>query len=185
MIKNLIMKFKRLIRTRIFVNEDILLFKHGKEIECPSSAKIVKASKENISDVLDFQDISYVKKFQSFLSSGDIGFLGYLDNRCVHRSWVKQGPQPVKLHPILSYPLKDGDIFIHYCETAPEARGNHIYPSILSHIVQEYKKKKRILISSEKRNRASIKGISRAGFEEFKQYRVQAFFGIRIITEKL
>lgn len=174
---------KRLIKTRIFVNEEIILFKHENELKCSSSAKIVKASKDNINDVLDFQDIQYLRKFERFLGSGDVGYLGYLDDRCVHRSWVKQGPQQVKLHPIYKYILAEGDIFIHYCETAEKARGNRIYPHVLSIIARNFKNK-RILISSERTNRSSIMGITRAGFEEFKRFRVRAILGIQLTTEK-
>ena len=176
-------KINRLIRTRLFVNENIILYKHARMIDHFSSAKIVKATKENINDVLNFQEKCYIIKFLDFLDSGDIGYLGYLGERCVHRSWVKQGPQKVKLHPLLHYILAEGDMLIHYCETAPKARGQHIYPHVLSTIVKEFDTK-RILISTEAKNEPSINGILRAGFVEVRRFNVQALFGIKRITEQ-
>lgn len=78
---------------------------------------------------------------------------------------MKLNEQIVYPHWAYPYRLKKDEIFIHYCETAPEARGKNIYPHVLSNISEEHKDKE-ILISVNDENIASKKGVEKVGFRE-------------------
>ena len=104
--------------------------------------------------------------FRNFLALGDHGYYAYLDDKCVHRSWVKSNEQVVYPHLAYSMKLKPNQHFIHYCETARQARGKGIYPAVSSKIVEVLKDKGEILMSINANNIASIKGAQMAGFVE-------------------
>jgi sulfur relay (sulfurtransferase) complex TusBCD TusD component (DsrE family) len=132
-------------------------------------------------DILSFQDKKYLEIFKNFLDNGDRGFFAYLDGTCVHRTWVKLGPQEVKLHHFWKKQLLEDELFIHYCETAEEARGKSIYPAVLAKVVKDFKENYTIYISTALKNKASIKSIKKAGFKEKERKKITAFFGLKQI----
>lgn len=146
-----------------------------------SPAVIKYATESNLADILTFQNRRYVDVFKNFLSIGDRGYFAYVDGRCVHRSWIKHTPQTVNLHWALPMKLKRNESFIHYCETAPSARGMNIYPAVLSRICNDFREKTSILISCNAKNSASIRGIEKAGFRERERVQVLIIMGIKRI----
>ena len=166
------------VKSRIYVNETIILYQLNKYKKYQSLATIQCAKYNNLTDILYFQDKIYIDIFQNFLKMGDTGYFAYIDENCIHRSWVKSNNQIVYPHWTLPYKLKDNEIFIHYCETAPEARRKNIYPHVLSHISDNFKDKK-ILISVNKNNLASIRGIQKVGFEKKESVQTIVLIGIK------
>ena len=158
-------KLLNYIRVRLYINETLILYSLKNHQSQSSVATIKHAVNENISDVLYFQHQRYVNIFENFLSLGDKGYFGYLKDNCIHRSWVKLNEQVVHPHWAAPYELKKDEIFIHYCETALEARGKNIYPHALSNIIEEHQDKE-ILISVNETNTTSIKGVEKVGFRE-------------------
>ncbi|MGB2805667.1 MAG: hypothetical protein WBD64_12325 [Candidatus Zixiibacteriota bacterium] len=173
-------KLYNYVKKRFYVNETLVLFRHKVMTEQRAPVEIRYASPETIADILSFQPERYVKVFEEFLSSGDRGYFAYLNGRCVHRSWVKHAPQIVHLHPCLPMRLKEDEAFIHYCETAPEARRNNIYPYVLTKIVDDFKDRKKIFVSVNAKNVASMKGVEKAGFREARRWKLLVVLGIRI-----
>ena len=181
MIKKVIKKIYIYFKSRIYINETVILFKSFKNIIQTSPAKIVQANYNNLVDILTFQDSKYLKIFRNFLDNGDKGYFAYLNGRCVHRSWVQFGEREVSLAPFIKRKIKQDEAYIHYCETAPEARGKNIYPAVLSRIVNDFKDKyKNIYISTNIKNIASRKGIEKAGFRERERVHLLIIFGIKI-----
>lgn len=178
MIGKLLNSFRR----RLFTYDIIYLYELDELIKHNSLSKIHLANKNNIKDILTFQDKKYLKIFEDFLDNNDFGYLAYLDNKCIHRSWVKGNQQNVQLHWGLSLKLKQNEIFIHYCETSPKARGKSIYPHVLSKIVED-NSENRILIAVNKLNIPSIKGIEKVGFKKIKAFRILFFLGKKFIKE--
>lgn len=173
--------FKKAIKyflLRIYVNETIVIYELNKNHEQNSVATIWKVNSNNLNDVLNFQANKYINIFKNFLALGDIGYYAYINTLCIHRSWVKCNNQIVYPHWTLPYKLKDNEIFIHYCETAPEARGKNIYAHVLSHIYDDFKDKT-ILISVNKNNFPSIRGIQKVGFKEKESIKTIVFIGIK------
>ncbi len=167
MIKNIIKRVYNFLTSRIYVNETAILFDNFKNVVQKSPAKIVQANYNNLVDILTFQNSRYIKIFKQFLDSGDKGYFAYLDSKCVHRSWIQFGEKEISLAPLIKRKIKQSEAYIHYCETAPEARGKNIYPDVLSRIINDFKDKyKNIYISTNIKNLTSRRGIEKAGFRE-------------------
>jgi len=173
-------KLYDVIKKRLYVNEVLILFEHKVKTKQKAPGEIRYASMETLPDILNFQPERYVEIFEKFLSLGDRGYFVYLNGKCVHRSWVKHTPQIVYLHPLLPMDLNENAAFIHYCETAPDARGKNIYPYVLTKIVDDFKNKEKILICVNQKNAPSIKGVKRAGFIEQKRVQLLVILGIKV-----
>lgn len=181
MIKNIVKRGYSFLTSRIYVNETVTLFDNFKNVVQKSPAKIVQANCNNLVDILTFQNSRYIKIFKQFLDSGDKGYFGYLNSKCVHRSWIQFGEKEVSLAPFIKRKINKDEAYIHYCETAPEARGKNIYPAVLSRIVNDFKDKyKNIYISTNIKNIASRRGIEKAGFRERERVHLLIIFGIQI-----
>ncbi|MFY9272949.1 MAG: hypothetical protein WAO37_08075, partial [Thermacetogeniaceae bacterium] len=73
---------------------------------------------------------------------------------------------------------------IHWCETTPYARGQNIYPAVLSKIVNDIKGSyKNIYISTTINNTSSQKGIIKAGFKEIQRIKVFSLMNVTIRKE--
>jgi hypothetical protein len=174
------MKMYRIIGMRLYSNETVILLKHQKRVHISSAAIIKDVTGDNVNDALHFQSPIQVRLFRRFLRHGDKGYYAYLGNKCVHRSWVVVSPQKVKLHKFFSLSLRPSDVFIHYCETAPEARGRNIFTAVLAHISETFSSKN-IYIGVEETNRASISSIIKSGFVESGKVHILVRFGIKRI----
>jgi len=176
-------KIHRFIKRSLYFNEVSILYKHKYFINQTSIANIRKVDYKNISDLLNFQDKKYLKIFNNFLDVGDIGYYAYLNGKCIHRSWVQFGEKEVKVHRFLKRKIKKNEAFIHYCETAPWARGKNIYASVLSKIVNDFRDKyDDFYISTDNKNIASQKGLIKAGFVETERNRILIILGIKRIN---
>ena len=158
-------KLYKYLKIRIFLKETVVLYRLQNHQIQNSVATIKHATNENLKDVLYFQSQRYIDTFKNFLSLGDKGYFAYLQDKCIHRSWLKSNEQIVHPHWAYPYKLKENEVFIHYCETAPEARGKNIYPHVISNIIKEHQDKD-ILISVNDENIASKKGVEKVGFRE-------------------
>lgn len=156
---------KKLIRM-IFTREVIIIFWHKFNKVPVHPALIRTVDNANVADVLDFQSQDYLKIFEQFLKNGDKGYYAYLDGKCVHRSWVQYNEQIVYPHWSYTMKLMSNQSFIHYCETAPCARGLGIYPAVLHRIIGDFSDKYQVLMSINENNHSSIKGAKKAGFTE-------------------
>lgn len=171
-------KVYNFIRQKIYTNETVIIFELKSLKQQNSKAIIKNATFENLKDILYFQNKKYINIFKDFLNKGDKGYFAYIDNNCIHRSWIKSDNQIVYPHWALPYNLKDNEVFIHYCETAPEARGQNIYSHVLSHVANIFKDKN-ILISVNKNNISSIKGVAKVGFIPKEEIQILIILGFR------
>lgn len=179
--KSIVRKFYFAIWKRIFSNEIVVLF----EMKQPAPVEVVGLSIQPVTDrnVLDastFQNDFQLHQFQTLMTQGNFGFYGYLDGRCVHRSWALPGPAKAAIHPLLHKKLSGTEIFIHYCETSSQARGKNIFTAVLSHIGRQFALKK-ILICASLENTASIRSIKKSGFIEIERIHLMVFFGVRFV----
>ncbi|WP_419233768.1 hypothetical protein [Aliarcobacter cryaerophilus] len=176
-------KLYKYLKVRIFLKETIIVYDLKNHQEQTSVATIKHATNENLKDILYFQPQRYINIFKNFLSLGDKGYFAYLEDKFIHRSWVKSNEQVVYPHWAYPYKLKKDEVFIHYCETAPEARGKNIYPHVLSNIIKEHQDKD-ILISVNDENIASKKGVEKVGFRERERVKVLILLGMKFIKVK-
>lgn len=173
-----IKKFLRIVVTRLLVIDSVILFKMDTPKSISSPAIINKANNQNLPDVLLFQDKRYLPIFKKFLEKGDIGYFGYIDGECIHRSWVitNEG-STYNPHPLVKAQLKKNEVYIHYCETAPIARGKNIYPYVISEIAKEFSGKD-VLICVNEKNTPSVNGVKKAGFKPMQLISIFAILGI-------
>jgi len=158
----------------MFAAERLLLYRQGAYVSQPSPVTVTRATAENIGDVLAFDTPDKLALYRQFLAEGETGYLGYLDGKCVHRSWVKRLPGKVQLHWALPLILQKGEAYIHYCETAPTARGKNIFAHVLVLIREDYTQFSNVFICVNATNHASIRSIEKAGFVLVRTYRILA-----------
>ncbi|MFW3344165.1 hypothetical protein [Aliarcobacter butzleri] len=178
----IIKKMINFIKNRFYTNDTIVLYSLKNYQIQTSVATIKHATNENLKDVLYFQPQKYIDIFKNFLSLGDKGYFAYIKDKCIHRSWIKGNQQIVYPHRLVPHKLKENEVFIHYCETAPEARGKNIYPHVLSNIIEEHQDKE-ILISVNETNIGSIKGVEKVGFRERERVKVLVILGMKFIKK--
>lgn len=182
---NLIKKIYRVIKKKLYCQDSIILFeykyndKNDKNENKLNGVRIESVTDKNINDILDFQPKRYVEVFNDFLAKGDEGFYAYIDNKCIHRTWVVFGPEKVNLHWSIPYILKKNELFVHYCETSKTARGLRVYPEVLQFIINRHSKKNTIIIAVNEKNTPSIKGVLRAGFTQVKVNKTFVFLGMK------
>lgn len=176
-------KFQRVVLMRLFSRSTVLLLEWKEGLNPTSEVQVLPVTLQNIKDALSFQTEKQVNHFSDFLSRGDRGFYGYLNNTCVHRSWVVRGPANVLLHKFFSIAIKDTEIFIQYCETAPAARGKNIFAYVLNHIVQNFSDK-RVLTSVTLQNASSRRAMEKAGFKEIDRITITMIAGIRFVSHE-
>jgi len=182
-LKSMVRKFNYAVWQRVYSNEIICLFEMKQPREITVEGLTIKpVTTQNLGDAQSFQSQFQLRQFQRLMNEGNIGFYGYLDKVCIHRSWVITGPAQAKLHPLFSKKITEKESFIHYCETAPQARGKNIFTAVLSHIGRQFAGNK-ILISADQLNRSSIRSIKKSGFIECERIHLIIFFGIRLVKK--
>jgi len=169
---------------RLYYRKTLILYKHVRLEEIQADALIKPVDSTMLRDVLTFQPERFIEVFKQFLDNGDSGYFAYQDGRCVHRTWVQSGPRTINLHPYWPWTLEKNQRYIHYCETAPWARGKGIYPYVLSHIAHQFSSTQDVFICTYLDNPGSIKGILRAGFQEVERRRITGCFGFKRIKIK-
>lgn len=175
---------KKILR-RMYASEHLLLYEHRNNSMQVSPADIRMATLDNISDVLSFDTQKNLEKYIHFLHNGNLCFLGYLDNQCAHRSWVIKYPSKVWLHWAVPMDLQSGEVYIHFCMTAPFARGKNIFPHILCYIADQFAECKKVYICVNAKNLPSIKSIEKAGFMPIKKIFVIAFLNTLIYKKEV
>ena len=116
--------------------------------------KIEKVNRNNVRDILYFQDKKYIDIFLRFLEENDEGYLAYMNNKCIHRQWIQQNKK-VQFSPTYKYNLKSDELYCHYVETAADARGQGVSKAVLSKIILKYPNKK-VLLTIQKGNFSSM-----------------------------
>lgn len=178
MFSKLYAKFHRIVLMRIYSDSTVLLLELQNRVAVSSPAEIKAVSPQNVEDALAFESPAQVRKFKTFLQNGHRGYYAYLNNTCVHRSWLMEGPAKAQLHKFYSFDLASREVFIEYCETAPQARGKNIFTHVLAYIGTQYPEH-RVLIGVDADNTSSIRSMQKAGFVETDRKRIRIILGIR------
>ena len=164
-----------------FRSSTVLLFRHEQPLEPDPAVDIRPVNESMLGDAREMESPSMIETFRQFLRQGDWGYFGYRNGRMAHRSWVQLGPRRVPLwHRFVPHEVHSGEALIHYCETAPAARGAGLYTAALRCIVRDLRAQsiKTIWISTTADNTASRRAIERAGFREHSRFRIRVWFGV-------
>jgi len=171
-----------LAKAFIYTKAEFSIYKNGHEVEVESPAIVKSVDNSNVNDILSFNSEQYVDIFKRFLDMGDKGYYAYLNGECVHRSWVKRGPQEIRFMRDYLIKLNEDDVYVHYCVTSEKARGMNIYPAVLSQICRDYQGKNIYLLVSNRKDYA-IRGVEKAGFEKAKCVSFRRILGFTRIYE--
>lgn len=121
----------------------------------------------NADDVLSFRDRELATTFRRFLDEARVGVFAYVDGRAVAHAWIT--PVAVRGETANGYfRLAPGDALIHYCHVAPDMRGRGLFGATIRRLTADTLAAHpdgRVLIDTGSDNRASQRGIVKAGFE--------------------
>ena len=164
-----------LLKRYIFTRDEIIIFEFPKNkisnFKVNPEITIRKVNKNNLKDILNFQNKKYIPIFKKFLKKKATGYYAYINNVCVHSICVKDNNQIVYPHWVYryswlhKYKLKNDEVFIHYAKTNSHYRDKGVYQSVLSKILEYFKEKVK-LISINSKNIFSIKGVMKVGSRE-------------------
>lgn len=184
----MILNLKKIIlilSRKLFTYENITILRYCSGGGLPKSpVKIVRVDESNLEDVLNFNSAKYLDVFRSFLEAGDVGYYGYIDGGCIHRSWVIKGKNIVYPHWALPMMLTEKQVFIHFCETSEQARGKGVYPAVLTRIARDFGSENEVLISINSSNYPSIRGASKANFYPQEELLILFLFGFKYIKKR-
>lgn len=161
---------------RIYSDSEILLLKREpnetrNKRRKDFSGVFCQVTEDNIKDCLSFEDASFVSIYRSMLMNGDIGQYGYLNGKCVFRSWL-QCSGKIKFEGCTVHRLKQNEYNSHYTFCAPEARGNGFqYESIHQLICMYPKGVFYSMVLPEKE--ISLKNYKENGFKVYQLIRVE------------
>lgn len=149
------------------------------QAKCP--IEIRKGSLKDIDliiELLGYLEESFAqKRAENAFNKGAEPFLVFSEDRLTHVSWLWY--HPGIREQLVNVKLKANEGHIATCYTAPDFRGNNIYPVVLQHILKyaANKNMSRVYISSAPKNVASIRGIEKAGFTKISTIRGFRLFG--------
>ena len=172
---------RRLLRrVTAFHTVTILVNRFGGRTVAASPLDIRRVTPANVEDARSMDTPGRVEEFRRFLERGDAGYYAYRNGVVVHRSWLVRGPGQARLwHSWGRLDLEPCDAYLHYCETAPAARGTGIYPQVIALAAETALASgvQRVLIWTDADNLPSLRGIRRAGFVPERRVRLDIRFG--------
>jgi GNAT superfamily N-acetyltransferase len=114
------------------------------------------------------------KKFNERLRANQQCYVALRGNNIAGYAWATRAGLYVDEIACM-YPVSEDEIFIYDCFVDPDYRGAGIYPAMLEFIIrdnrQRYDKLTHASIAASALNRASIRGILKAGFVEQRRIR--------------
>ena len=144
--------------------------------------KLIKIS--NYKEIDDLSKNTLVKKnlnkFKYFLAKGCSLFFAIYENRVIGH-FLSTEITRFRPYPYLNTPsFESNNYYIFFCRTDNKHRGKGVYPDALIRIVKDNSLSKKYLISTDKNNKSSIKGIIKAGFTRVVDLNFRSIFGITI-----
>jgi GNAT superfamily N-acetyltransferase len=139
------------------------------------SVRFVKIDRPN-ADLFDRLCSRYPERnfCQRMEHGGRQCFVAMREDRIVGYAWVASSNLYID-EIACTYPVATSEIFIYDCFIDDDCRGKGIYPALLGAVLQDHCKRysglERACIAAVSRNRASIRGILKAGFVELTRVR--------------
>jgi RimJ/RimL family protein N-acetyltransferase len=109
---------------------------------------------------------------------GDRCYMALEGQFCIHYSWLTQRVRDIS-EIGYTVEVKDKDVWIYNCYTAPSHRGRSIYPRVLRQIAQQLQSNggQMMWIDVVAENTPSLHGIKKAGFKEVAILERHILFG--------
>jgi hypothetical protein len=126
---------------------------------------LVNFTVDNIGRIAEFRPL-VLDAQSAYLARGCLGVFAVVEDRCVGYAWATYFPTGAgAVNGYLK--LYSGDALIHDCRVGEGARGRGVYVAMLRHLCQRLTEEvgpERIVVDTDWRNIASLRGILRAGF---------------------
>ena len=181
----------RLVRRAILIRDEVVIFSASRSrtpeepiADWTSSAVAIRVgTRADLHDLMtafggDF-DPRWMEKASARLDSGDRIFIAEVGSRACHVSWLGTR-ESIDLSSDLPcrcvVPLSTASAVIYDCWTAEPFRGRGIYPHVLRHIAANVPSTTTYVYAAT-RNRASCRGILKAGFAPWRTARGTRFLG--------
>lgn len=136
-------------------------------VQVKATVSITEVSPKNVERVTDFKSEILATTFRGFLEEGQYGVYAWLESKVVGHAWAKVCRQShCRVNGYMD--IYQGDALIHYCNVSKAQRGQNIYPLMLVALCRclfSQARVSRILIDTEVSNSASLRGITKVGFE--------------------
>jgi GNAT superfamily N-acetyltransferase len=175
---------RRLIKLYIFFNQKLIIYRKSLK----NSLSTIKPEIEVHSCMANQRDIPKLvhvtglasKAVEQKFKNGELCFVAKKEEEIIHYSWICFGS--IYINEIEKEErFSDSTPIIYNVFTLPQYRGKKIYPYILS---QEFKYLAQeghsyVYIYTSANNKASIRGIKRAGFEVWQIIRYIKILGIK------
>lgn len=140
-------------------------------------------SLKDIISLRRYAGVSYIEAIRRRLKNNWSLFVAYIDDAIAGAGWAIDNKSGLKTKVI---PLFEGDIVFIDFFTLPAFRGRKIYPFLLSFMIGHFREAQamRAFVSANEKNTASIKGIKKAGFRYYVNYKVYNFRSNEIVVWK-
>ncbi len=127
--------------------------------------KFVPVTEDNTHLVRDLRGTVYEAQFREQLGLGDFGYYAYLDGTPVGYGWAKHAGSD-------DYFFKIGRGCVYLCRffVHESARGHGIYPALISALIEHEFNTNCFYIAAERGNDASVRGLTKVGFDFVKEF---------------
>lgn len=149
------------------------------ERECQPVTSLDQLSPADVEALRDYAGTVYLSAMRARFEQGWILYVGRIGGVFAGGGWVLTSRHKAKVVPLL-----DGDASILDCFTLPTMRGRNVYPHLLATIASAFRDRGglRVFIGVNPWNRASIKGLEKAGFSRALEYRARRFWRREFVT---
>jgi len=122
--------------------------------------------------------------FRARLSDGTRCFVVVADGRFMHATWMTTAAAWTR-ELVRYFRPPPGDAYVYESYTRPEVRGQGVYPFALTHIAAALADRgiKRIWVGVEADNTASLKAVTKAGFERSLEVAYRRRWGRLSVSE--
>lgn len=169
------------LKPRVHLRETLVIFQAPPYGVIPlrgTGIEIHLATKERLADLGWFHTPQELQLFADFLDAGDVGYLAYIDGRCVHRTWIVSGPAEIREHWSQRRVIGREQSFVHYCLTATEARGRGVFPTVLTRIASDQRSRRTTMaIASD--NYPSQQAATKASWAPVERVTFSVDFGFK------
>ncbi len=164
-----------LSRKKLFITEKNQPVSHKKE---QKAFQIREVSKDNLKDAEWFNTSEEINWFNNFLDSGYEGYYVYLENQCVHRTWIFNDSKRSYLGDVFIYEIGE-NLMVTWSLTHKDYRRRNIYKQVLLFLRSRYFPKQ-ILGVVDFNNKNSISAFLKSGFIPYKYFILFRFYKIKI-----
>ena len=148
-------------------HENLFQVKRENVVDIKSKLPIefIEITKDNMQLVEELRGKEYLPQFEYQLSLGDFGYYAYYDGKPIGYGWAKHASSDDYF-----FEIDKGCVYLCRFFVHEKKRGQGIYPSIISALIEREKETETFYIAAERGNASSERGLKKVGFKHVKEY---------------